>query len=593
MKESKMFQSMHKVPFGRRGSYMVFFLEDLAEEEFGMPKLWFGTCRGGASIQGRNTNLLRLSLVWNNEEIPYALSSTPSELIMTSDHGDVKICIGEERLVRIQGNGDVQLRLYWPIVGTHSNGKHEEARDMMDGTWMLGYNFMANYLLIPLAGKMACEAPFDWRGTFCKYFQCDITPEDGRIEFAIEEFPGYTAKRRESYPSYAECEEKVRREFEEFLDSTIPEITDEICAQARVTAGWTSWTHITSPGGRIKRPMVRMMQAYFPHNFGWQQSYQAASLSKDPKLSWELLMSMFDHQDEWGHLPDYVNDMYSMDRTSKPPIQGYVYLWLKEHRDMSFLTKEQLKTFYDGMEKWCNWWLNYRITKSSGLPFFGHPDESGWDDATVYAVSAQCVSPELPPYIILQMEALSDLARDLGDWAAAADWAAKSKAMLDLFIEKLWNGSEFLAQNPVTGEYFPTDNIVKYQPVILGKRLPQEIIDKMAADLSVEGDWLCPYGLASEKLDSAMIDPYQGWMNGPIVAPLHFQMVTGLAGCGKTELAAEVARRFCRNCAINGPYHIINPFNGRGQDKGRDNVLHQHIAAWSTSIFLFLAGEYC
>jgi hypothetical protein len=36
MKESNMFQSMHKVPFGRRGSYMVFFLEDLAEEEFGM-----------------------------------------------------------------------------------------------------------------------------------------------------------------------------------------------------------------------------------------------------------------------------------------------------------------------------------------------------------------------------------------------------------------------------------------------------------------------------------------------------------------------------------------------------------------------------
>ena len=82
-------------------------------------------------------------------------------------------------------------------------------------------------------------------------------------------------------------------------------------------------------------------------------------------------------------------------------------------------------------------------------------------------------------------------------------------------------------------------------------------------------------------------------MNGPIVAPLHFQLVTGLDACGDKEFAKEVAHRFCRNCAINGPYHIINPFNGRGQDKGRDNVLHQHVSAWSTSIFLFLAGEYC
>ena len=171
MQASNMFQSLHKVPFGRRGSYMVFFLEDLAEEEFGMPKLWFGSCRGGGSIQGRNTNLLRVSLVFAGEEIPYALSSTPSELIMSSDHGEARICIAENNLVRIKTSGEVQLRLFWPIVGTHSNGKHEEARDMMDGTWMLGYNFMANFLLIPLKGEMKCDAPFDWRGTFCKYFQ--------------------------------------------------------------------------------------------------------------------------------------------------------------------------------------------------------------------------------------------------------------------------------------------------------------------------------------------------------------------------------------------------------------------------------------
>lgn len=592
MKDSNMFLSMHKVPFGRRGSYMVFFLEDLAEEDFGMPKLWFGSCRGGASIQGRNNNLMRLSLVWNGEEIPYALSSTPSELIMDSDHGTVRICIAEKHLVRIYSEGEVTLRWYWPIVGTHSSGKHEEARARLDGTWQAGFNFVANFQFVPLKGEMACEAPFDWRGTFCKYFKCDLTPVDGVIDFALEEFPGFTVTKRASYPAYEDCVKQVAEEFNAFLDSTIPEIQDPEIRAAREKAAWITWTHITAPGGRIKRPMVRMMQAYFPHNFGWQQSYQAASLSHDPKLAWELLQSMFDHQTPDGHLPDYVNDMYSMDRTSKPPIQGYVYLWLMEHRDMSFVTREQMEALYEPMIRWLNWWLHYSCT-ADGLPFFGHPDESGWDDATVYAVTPQCISPELPPYLVLQMEALSDLAHRLGKEDEAAEWKLKSEQMLELFIAKLWNGEEFLAGNPITGELFRTDSVVKYQPVILGKRLPQEIRDKMIADLKVEGDFLCPYGIASEKLDSGLIDPYQGWMNGPIVAPLHFQLVTGLDACGDKEFAKEVAHRFCRNCAINGPYHIINPFNGRGQDKGRDNVLHQHVSAWSTSIFLFLAGEYC
>ena len=113
MKNSEMFLSMHQVPFGRRGSFMTFYLEDLAEESFGMPKLWFGSTHGGASIQGRNNNLMKFSLIWKGEEIPYALSSTPAELIMASDHGTVKICIGEKKLVRITGDGEVGLRIFW------------------------------------------------------------------------------------------------------------------------------------------------------------------------------------------------------------------------------------------------------------------------------------------------------------------------------------------------------------------------------------------------------------------------------------------------------------------------------------------------
>jgi hypothetical protein len=71
------------------------------------------------------------------------------------------------------------------------------------------------------------------------------------------------------------------------------------------------------------------------------------------------------------------------------------------------------------------------------------------------------------------MEALSAVAKDLGKNGEAAVWAEKSKAMLELFIEKLWDGSEFLAQNPITGECFKNANIVTFQPGNSRKALPQ------------------------------------------------------------------------------------------------------------------------
>lgn len=592
MQDSKMFLSMHKVPFARRQSFMGFYLGDLAEESFGMPEIWFGSTRGGASIQGRNNNLMKLSLILDGETIPYSLSSTPAELILASDHGTVRICIGEEKLIRITGDGEVGLRFYWPIVGKHSSGKHEDARDMMDGSWQACFNFIANFLFVPINANMDCEAPWNWRETFSEFFRCDFTPSGkGSMEIAVEEFPDFNGKKRDSYPSYAACVANVEASFQEFLDTTAPEIKNPELAKLRDQAAYTSWSHLIGPEKKMLRTMMQMMRVYFPFSFGWQQAYQAACLSRNMDLAWSMLQAMFDHQLPDGHIPEYVTDFHRQDRITKPCLQGFVILWLMEHGDMSKVSKQQIEELYYPLCKWTEWWMTERAP--TGLPQFDHADESGWDDATVYIKPSPTISPELPCYVVLQMEAQAKMAEILGLDKEAKDWYARSKALLDLTIERLWNGKQFVGLRPAAGEVLVQDNIVNYQPLILGKRLPQDIIDKLVADLKVEGDYLTPYGLASERLDSPYVDPYQGWMNGPIVSPLHFQMVIGLDECGEKEFAREVATRFCKNCVENGPYHIINPFNGKGQDKGRDSMVHQHWSSWSTSIFLFLASHYC
>ena len=81
----------------------------------------------------------------------------------------------------------------------------------------------------------------------------------------------------------------------------------------------------------------------------------------------------------------------------------------------------------------------------------------------------------------------------------------------------------------------------------------------MAADLSVEGDWLTNFGLASEKL---MSENFRlAALAGGIWAPVNLMIVYGLYDAGEEELA-KIALRYCTAIKDGTFAMVMDPFSG-------------------------------
>ena len=585
---SENFIDLHTVPFSVSGSYLSIMLGDLAGQDKGLGELYLCSERGAASLQGRN-KLIKLVPAWNGIHVPYSITTTPYEVRIETRYGMIRMTIPGSGLVRISGSGEIGLE----VSSEFRLLNHENIRDMYDGTWQVFYHMICNMLFVPIKGSMEMDAPWDYELTASKYVKALFVPDgNGEMEIALEEFIDFEGKRRNDYPSIEDSVSAVKESFEKFLQY-IPHFRNPEYEEHRVKAAWVSWSHIVSASRRIKRPTMIMMHTYMSHCSGWQQCTQAVALSGNRELVYQLLLNIYDFQGEDGMIPDVVSDFWGVMKAGKPPYQGFAILWLLENAQLGqFLDKEQILSLYQPMVKQFNWWRNNRILPGKTLPFFGNPDESGMDDFTVFRKSCQMITPDIATYLTLFAEALSKMASMLHIVDEAEYWEQVSRNLLHEMIEKLWDGERFISRVPDTEEPFASESLCAYQPLLLGKRLPSDIIEKMTSDLSVENDFLTEYGVASEKLSSPYVNIRGGWANGPINSPLQMQIVIGLRACGKTELSKLIANRYCRTLARTGFFHIHNPFTGKGLDKGRDGVLNQHWTSWSSSVFILLASMY-
>ena len=99
-------------------------------------------------------------------------------------------------------------------------------------------------------------------------------------------------------------------------------------------------------------------------------------------------------------------------------------------------------------------------------------------------------------------EACSRLAA-LTDGRAEADkWLSESKRVLNYLVNELWDGEQFCAKVLATGEKYKCGSVAQLQPVMLGSRLPAEIIKKIAERLLNPEEFLTDFGIASENLNS-------------------------------------------------------------------------------------------
>lgn len=563
---------LRRVPFSRYGSYMAF--SHLATEPDVEKGLYLRTVHGAVA----HRILFRVEVLDGSVPIPFVEDASPALLRLTTPKGTVEICMAEPKVIRVRGV-DVGLRLAREPLPTHEGWVYDTVTQAGERRWSVNIRAaLRQYMLTSLQGTMRVDAP--WAALYNNYVQIDFVPDgDAGFECAIEEYRSSWEPRTYAEP-FDTCIEVVEREFAQWEAEQV-DVSDEL-ADARRTAAYVNWSCVVAPEGQLYRPTMYMSKNWMDNVWSWDHCFNALALvDKNPALAWDQFMVMFDVQDEFGALPDYINDVECVWNFCKPPIHGWTLRRMLERTDA--ITVEHLAEVYGPLCRWTDWWLSYRDSDGDGLPEYHHGNDSGWDNATLFAHGVPVEAPDLSAFLVYQMDVLAEIAAQLGRGAEAEQWRHRADNLLAKLLAAFWHEDHFIARHAHSHEEISADSLILYLPLLLGRRLPADVIRHLVAGLKEPNQFLTDHGLATERLRS----PYyqaDGYWRGPIWAPSTMLLVDGLNTVGEVPFAQEIRRRFCAMVTRSGMAENFDAFTGEG--------LRDRAYSWTSSSFLILANEY-
>ena len=569
--ENNLYNLSLGLPFTRRGAYFGVFTD---ESGLRRPDPIFGGGRlaicSRRSIAAANRVLFKIYPFFGGMKVPYATKLTPAELILTTAAGEIRMTWADDRMLYIRGEKGLSFKFERNAL------VHEIMKPRGERAWEVVLNDVGTLVFNPLKGEIKMDALWENEYMGTPRMRGEICPdENGEFLLAVDEslFEGTL---REEYPSYDEAYASTQADWEEFL-SAVPHF-DEALEKRREEAAWILWSSIIAPSGRLLKPTIFMTGRAIASS--WQLAQNAVALRKNPRLAADLMMTYFYEQSPQGQLPDFIDESMILGQGIKPPIQGWALLEMLKTCDLKReLPQEDLEMLCDGFRKWADWFMKYRDDDGDGIPQYEHGDETGIDDSSVFMKTNVAEAPDLCAYLALLYEAAGKLAEMVGRSQQAEECEKKSKELIDRMIRAFWNGERFVARAHESREVIATGSLLYYLPLVLGKRLPQNILDKLASDLMKEGEFLSPYGLASENMTGEQFRA-SGFGRGYILPPYHILILCGLFEAGKTREAREIARRYCFALRDTDFNMIIDPLRGGPAGFG---------CTWSACAYLILA----
>ncbi len=551
---SEKFDLTHAV-YAREGS--AFFLI----ENYYSHLLQLSSYKPGAWMDA-NPFLFSLHVLAGEREVTYAYRGDPGSIRLTVPQGQVELIFTYDEYMRVLGKGGLCLSLeaapYKPASGLNAAGACHGVCTLPEGSTELTYGTYGKLRFRPLKGSVQVCASYGADGGCTALTVALLPDESGELDFAVHETMTEFGAFPAAYPDPAALRKDGFDRFESFQKFYLQPAKGY--EQLFRYATHTSWARRTKPGagGIYQSPMMLMHYEYLGEAFSWQQSYHAVSMLGDPKEAWRLICTMFDYQNEQtGQLPGNVGFLSCM-AGIQPPIQGFALDWLVQKCGDSFLTQSECARMYPKFAKWAEFWVTYRSAgRGDDVTMIDSPNDSGWDDATIFQDGFPTVNPDLIAFMIDLLWATGRLAQGCGKTEEAASWQARSDRLLKTLIDEFWDGDKFVTFH--NGKAVNSLSIASYQPIILGKKLPQPIIDRICEQLTEEGNFLTEIGLASESLRSANSDyGTSTFVHGRVVAPVQAFMCCGLNLAGKKKEAAMIACRFAdvsqeKGCILGFP----------------------------------------
>ena len=375
-----------------------------------------------------------------------------------------------------------------------------------------------------------------------------------------------------------EAMQKAEQAFELFARHMPP--TPKEQQQSRLLAAYILWSCKVKKSRFLLGDAVYMSKNSMCNIWSWDNCMNALALSwGEPELSLMQLAVPLFYQDKAGAVPDFVNDVFAQPNFCKPPIYGWVLSQIQKNIP---LDEKQRSFFYEKLKKNTNWWLQCRDSDGDGVCEYLHGNDSGWDNSTLFGGEPPYETADLATFLVLQMDFLMDCCEKLGLRQEKLDWQKKQQRTLEAMLEHCFEEGMPVAKRSGSHEITRSRSLICFIPLLLGKRLPQPLRQKLLKDL-VEGDYWTEYGLATEPVSS----PYyrsNGYWQGPIWGISTVLMAYALEQNDRRDLSQELSRRFARLVQKSGMSENFDALTGE--------PLSDPAFTWTSSCYLYLSCRY-
>lgn len=555
------------VPFSYCGSYLAFSYPRDGHKEFEnhlAMRILYGT------FDEQETYPI-VMLDDKNEPLVGSIDASPTELKLKHENRFLKICYQNENTVHIIANSAVMITKT-KIFGLNCDRimQHEY------GAWEIAGNDASLFVEL-YRGSIENKSIWSDEGTGCENIKMIITPDtSGEFEIKITLSDiNYNIPEKISYEQNLS---NVQKSYQKFCMDF--KADNSKYADAMELAAYISWHSIVKSEGYVKYPVMLMTKNKMNMVWSWDYTFNAlAMIDKHTEIAYEQFLAMAEMQDSQGAYPDAFHANRQVRVFVKPPVQGFI---LDKMYKIQKPNRDTMIRLYDSVSKFTNWWFDYR-GRVDGIPEYNHGNDSGWDNSTVFKLGVPVKSPDLCTWLILQMDFLSETAKDLGMAEQSKQWHIRSEQLLQKMLEFFVVDNRFCAVKIPDNTIIKCDSLLLYIPLLLADRLPENIRKKMLDELLTSKKFITEYGIASEPIDSQYFIE-DGYWRGAIWPPTTYIMTELLVRNGRQKEAVQNAQKFCDMCAKSGFFENYSAINGRGlRDSG---------FTWTASVFMILLRDY-
>ena len=559
-----------EIPFSRYGSYLAFSHPQDGttgyEDQVALRVLY------GAFTDQETYPILLCERTGKTEDKTVDITADEAELTVRSGNDGYGICFADDETFLIRANAPI-------LITRTKQGTHDRVIRHMDGTLEMAGDGPSLHIW-SRAGTAVEVSQTDEKGYGCTRADVMLLPEENGL-LAQVSMSGISFKPREA-ANYDLCVGRTRKEFRIFYEDIRRSLgkTAPGFEAAVQEASYILWHSVIHPEGYVSRPVMLMTKNWMNLVWSWDYTFNAlAVVGVRPELACDQYLAMADMQDEDGAYPDAFQARVNIRSFVKPPVQGFM---LKQMFAIHNPSREIKEKIYRSVEAFTKWWFTYRTEKTK-IPFYGHGNDSGWDNAAIFRKGFPVQSPDLAAWLVLQMEFLEETAAELGYEEEAEQWKIKGEEFFRNMMDYFVRDGRFEAVKLPEGEVVPSKSLILYLPLILGDRLPEDLRERMLAELFEENSLAGEWGLASEPPGSPFFEE-DGYWRGAIWPPATLIMVEALKRCHRNDEALNFAEKFCEICTKYGFYENYSALDGHG--------LRDHGFTWTASVFLILLRDY-